>query len=1079
MQTSLSPCDSSIIAPVPEHPTLVSSKMSDVRSAIAKRLSSQPLTAHLEGATLAPVPVDARQIEQTGHPKSAISSPFPGEVASSPLPRQSTQPNAMCSSLPTVMAEDTTPPAQLPVLVGGPSPVSIDASKPAALGGGGPDVCENGSGAAATSAGGRAGSLLGMSKAVRRRYKAADAPNAHRCTETAGSSSACRSTSDRCRAARILAAELMSALMERSPEAAKIAQHRASMESITPLASTAPPAVAEGNSTGSASVRPKAAVHQDTNAKALLAGKGGCTTLSHSFLEVVRSGRAKQTRALLTGTQRAHPQTTPDCVASLSPLASHAASPDNGAPPLQGSASPGDTTIPIVAETAPAQSSVSKLPELVPGDTATIPQLLSVLREIALSCGSLDTLGKTANGLASFSGGAAAAHPHTKPMGGAISAVTGATARVADSGGAAATSDSRSTAGRVAVNTAHPQCDLDVTEEEHWHRVLAHFEVVRRLVLNEHELARALDETFGADWRAAPKPPSVQADEEDAVAVARVSPAVSAEGLRNPLTVALSGLPVARTASAPVSDKPTPADAEMLPTLSFYAVRVVGGAGAPRPSADATSAQPTVSSQSGTSATEMAGVTPAASAETMLNHSARPFHGRTPPSVQQQQQSVLFSPAAHSRGASTNHAASSSMKQLSESSSNYSPSQQVAMMLVRGTTPPPPSRTQDEGEAGLLNFPSTPLSEAAVPYQPSASLMSTSPRGGNPSSSGSAPFHLETREEMLRRRSAAPNAFYASMSHRGVTHCLGGPLSAATTPGTFASSSVASGVPPFSLNGGAGGARSMPVSPLVSYSSPLGALPCPYEYLLVLDFEATCEEHPPPNYLYEIIEFPVVVVDVRLQRVVAEFHRFVRPRYKRELSPFCKKLTGMRQEDVDTAAPLEEVVLQFERWFSHTLPPHARCVFATDGPTDLREFMYYHSVCRQGIRFPPLFYQFIDVKQTFARFFGCSQGKIKAMLEVLHMPFEGRLHSGLDDARNIASIVVGLLHYGCSFCEAPLNRLPFSGLPLSGASGVSGSAPLVLPPSTAPAASCRAQSSGAPATSTSDPSTVKKGDRTR
>ncbi|KAG5473712.1 hypothetical protein LSCM1_04342 [Leishmania martiniquensis] len=1043
---------------------MVFPKMSDARPAIAKHLPPQPLTAHVEGELPAAAAVDARPPEQPVRLKNAISPLFSAEDENMPLSRQLTQPQAMCAS----------PPADI---TGGPPSAAIPSSTSAVLGDSCSDVYENRDGAATTCTDYRADSLQGTSKAMQRQHKAADAPQAHRCTGIAGSVTVCRCTADRCRAARALAAELISALIERPPEAPRRAQHPSPMRVVTPSTSPLSPAAAERCSSDSASEGPKGVTHHDASVNSPLSSQGGSTTLSHTFLEAVRNGRVKPARTLAPGTRRAHPQMTPASAASFSPLGSRTASPENGALPRQPSASSNEATASKVTEKAPALSSARKLLELVPEDAAAIPQLLSALREIARSCGSPDILGKAAGGLESFSGDAVPRHPHKKPLGSASPQGTVVPGHDAGIGAVTASSGSRPAAAPAAIKTAHASYDLSAAEEEHWHRVLAHFEVVRGLVVNEHELTRALDETLGAEWRGASRSAGPQADEE-AAAAPRASPAMPAEGLRNPRATTLSSLPGATAAGSDARGKTTPSDGETTPTSSSSAVHVAGGAGALRPSAGATSAitipaQPTASSQSGANVAGAAGVAPAAPARATLNHSARPFHRRTPPSVQQQQR-VPCSSAEHRATASTNDAAPPSMKQLSETCATYSPSQQVTMLLDRGTTPPPLSRTQDEGEASLLNFPSTSLSETAAPYQPSASLMSSSPRGGNPSTLGSASFHLETREEMLRRRRAAPNAFYAPMSHKGAAHYPGGPLSAATTPGTFAPSSGAPCVPPFSLNGSAGGARSMPVSPLVSYSAPLGALPCPYEYLLVLDFEATCEEHPPPNYLYEIIEFPVVVVDVRLQRVVAEFHRFVRPRYKRELSPFCKKLTGISQEDVDTAAPLEEVVLQFERWLSHTLPPHARCVFATDGPTDLREFMCYHSVSRQGIRFPALFYQFIDVKQTFACFFGCSQGKIKAMLEVLHMPFEGRLHSGLDDARNIASIVIGLLHYGCNFCEAPLNRLPLNGLPLSGASGVGGSLPLSLPPSMSSAASCRTGSSGPSTRAISNLGTVKE-----
>ncbi|CAJ1004795.1 putative Exonuclease [Leishmania naiffi] len=880
----------------------------------------------------------------------------------------------------------------------------------------------------------------------------------------------------------------MSALMEHPPEATKIAQYRASMKAATALTLSTPPAEAPPEPTADATTGPKGSVQYDVSITSPPTGKGGSTAFSHSFLEAVLNGRAKPTRALAPGTPLAHPKAMSDTLVSGSPLALHTASSSNGARTDQHSVSPGVDTASKATEMTSAQPSARKMLELVPGDAATIPELLSALREIALSCASLDTLDKAAAGPGSFSEGAAAASPHPKPVRSTDVPVMAAVARDAGSGGAGTASGSRSAAVPAVVTPAHPSHDLGTTEEEHWDHVRAHFEVVRKLVLNEHELTRALDEALGAEWRRASTPLVLQGYEKDVV-VARSNnpPAVPVDGAHSTLAAALSGTPAAATACSVVPAMPEPAKHEAPPTPSS-AGRTLDGPGAPRTStatsAAITSTPTTTDLHTGTNATGVACTTSAASPATTLSYRARLFHGRTPPSVQQQQQrrSVSFSPAApssvtDSRAASTNNAASSSMKQLSENSATYSPSQHVAMMLDRGVTPAAAAlRTQDEGEAGLLNFPSTPLSEAAVPYQPSASLMNTSPRGCNAVTSSSAPFHLETREEMLRRRSAAPNAFYASMSHSAAAHFLGRLPSAATTPSTFMSSTLAPGVPPFSLNGSAGGACSVPVSPLLSYTSPLGVLPCPYEYLLVLDFEATCEEHPPHNYLHEIIEFPVVVVDVRLQRIVAEFHRFVRPRYKRELSSFCKRLTGMRQEDVDTAASLEEVILQFERWFSHTLPQHARCVFVTDGPMDLREFMYHHSVSRQGIRFPPLFYQFIDVKQTFACFFRCSQGKIKAMLEVLHLPFEGRLHSGLDDARNIASIVIGLLHYGCTFCEVPLNRLPFNGLLLTGASSVGGSAPLALPPSTASAASCCTRLSDASPTAISAPSSATEDD---
>jgi hypothetical protein len=70
--------------------------------------------------------------------------------------------------------------------------------------------------------------------------------------------------------------------------------------------------------------------------------------------------------------------------------------------------------------------------------------------------------------------------------------------------------------------------------------------------------------------------------------------------------------------------------------------------------------------------------------------------------------------------------------------------------------------------------------------------------------------------------------------------------------------------------------------------------PQTFDYLLVLDFEATCNEGARP-YPQEIIEFPVFVLNTKTLEVEGSFHRFVRPTIHTSLSPFCTQLTGISQ----------------------------------------------------------------------------------------------------------------------------------------------------------------------------------------
>lgn len=47
--------------------------------------------------------------------------------------------------------------------------------------------------------------------------------------------------------------------------------------------------------------------------------------------------------------------------------------------------------------------------------------------------------------------------------------------------------------------------------------------------------------------------------------------------------------------------------------------------------------------------------------------------------------------------------------------------------------------------------------------------------------------------------------------------------------------------------------------------------PNPYnlDYLCILDFEATCEEPNPKDYIHEVIEFPVILLNLKTLEVVS------------------------------------------------------------------------------------------------------------------------------------------------------------------------------------------------------------------
>ena len=70
----------------------------------------------------------------------------------------------------------------------------------------------------------------------------------------------------------------------------------------------------------------------------------------------------------------------------------------------------------------------------------------------------------------------------------------------------------------------------------------------------------------------------------------------------------------------------------------------------------------------------------------------------------------------------------------------------------------------------------------------------------------------------------------------------------------------------------------------------------PFDYICVYDFECQCEEGTKNLKFNEIIEFPVVVIDVKNKKIAGEFQTYVKPVLDPELTPFCTKLTGIEQK---------------------------------------------------------------------------------------------------------------------------------------------------------------------------------------
>ena len=180
------------------------------------------------------------------------------------------------------------------------------------------------------------------------------------------------------------------------------------------------------------------------------------------------------------------------------------------------------------------------------------------------------------------------------------------------------------------------------------------------------------------------------------------------------------------------------------------------------------------------------------------------------------------------------------------------------------------------------------------------------------------------------------------------------------------------------------------------------------EKYLVVDLEATCNKPDGgslPRREKEIIEIGAVLLDEH-GNTLKTFQAFVKPVLHPTLSDFCIKLTGISQEDVDNAETFPVVFPRFlnEMWADDT-------VFCSWGKYDLNQFRidferHHEALKKMGIEtFPFPEERFMNLKKIFARIRRLSKPTgVKKAIKLLGLQFQGRLHRGIDDAKNIARI---------------------------------------------------------------------------
>ncbi|CAN6305368.1 unnamed protein product [Urochloa humidicola] len=183
-----------------------------------------------------------------------------------------------------------------------------------------------------------------------------------------------------------------------------------------------------------------------------------------------------------------------------------------------------------------------------------------------------------------------------------------------------------------------------------------------------------------------------------------------------------------------------------------------------------------------------------------------------------------------------------------------------------------------------------------------------------------------------------------------------------------------------------------------------------FDYFVVIDFEATCKEGS-RIYPQEIIEFPAVLVDAATGDLISSFRTYVKPRHHPVLTAFCKELTGIQQEQVDGDVELAKALAMHDAWLAAAGVAKNRLAVVTWGDWDCKNMLDFECTFK-GIAKPVYFDQWVNLRVPFEAAFGAGRRNLQEAVREAGLQWDGRLHCGLDDARNTARLLVEVMRRG-------------------------------------------------------------------
>lgn len=170
--------------------------------------------------------------------------------------------------------------------------------------------------------------------------------------------------------------------------------------------------------------------------------------------------------------------------------------------------------------------------------------------------------------------------------------------------------------------------------------------------------------------------------------------------------------------------------------------------------------------------------------------------------------------------------------------------------------------------------------------------------------------------------------------------------------------------------------------------------------LIVYDLEATCWRGRPPKGYNEIIEIGALKIN-QFGEIISKFSQFVKPVLNPVLSSFCRKLTGISQENIDRAKTFEKVINDFQYWIDDNEEDYLLISWGEQDVKYLVNDCKLHNLDFNWVS------KSINAKNHYKAFSGLNRplGLVNALIYE-GMEFEGDQHRAITDAFNLSKIVI-------------------------------------------------------------------------